>query len=362
MSAYATEKLIKFSNKLLKQVYEMSVFDKIVNRDYEGEVKDQASTLKIGSLAKLSWKNYSGSVSYDSVNEIIATFVTDQAKYNAFKLRKYDQFLSFIKDPKGTLMDQLVSEFKEMVDAFVLGFHADVASGNWYGTNYTTGTVTVTTVTGAVVGVGTTFTSAMVNKPFKATGHSAWYRVATYTDATHITIEDDKDDVASAYTGGTITAAAYTIQANTAKAIDNSATHFLDMVSELKTLLDEAKIPQNDRWLVIPPRGEQALLRDGNIKLNVPEAFQSMVKAGYLSEVLGFNVIRSNQVAGDNTNGWSVLAVQTSFLTFADGMTEGPEELRLEGDFGTGYRELRVYGAKVADERRKFAAKALVTF
>ena len=47
--SYATEKLIKFSNKLLKQVYEMSVFDKIVNRDYEGEVKDQASTVKIGS-------------------------------------------------------------------------------------------------------------------------------------------------------------------------------------------------------------------------------------------------------------------------------------------------------------------------
>lgn len=70
--------------------------------------------------------------------------------------------------------------------------------------NYSTGTVTVTAVTGAVAGSGTTFTSAMVGKGFKADGHTTWYRVKSFAVATSIVIEDDKDDVTSAYTGGAI--------------------------------------------------------------------------------------------------------------------------------------------------------------
>jgi hypothetical protein len=70
----------------------------------------------------------------------------------------------------------------------------------------------------------------------------------------------------------------------------------------------------------------------------------------------GSNVIVSEIVAGDNTTGFHIIAGTDMWMTFADGLTEGPEELRLEGDFATGYRELRLYGAKVADERRKFPA------
>jgi hypothetical protein len=362
-NAYATEKLVKFWNRLLKQVYEKSVFDSIVNRDYEGEVKGEASIAKIPSLARLGWKNYSGSVSYDSVEEIVATFTLDQKKYNAFKIKDVDKFEAFIKDPKGTLMTQLVDEFKKIVDTFVLGFYADVGSGNWYGTSYTTGTVAITAVTGAVVGTGTTFTAGMVGKPFKAAGHTTWYRVKTFTDATNIVIEDDKDDVTSAYTGGTIAAGAtYEIQSNTVKTVDNSSVKFLDMVIELKTMLDEAEVPEEGRWLVIPPRGEMSLLKDSSIKLNVPAAYESLVQKGFVTMLEGFQVFRSNRVSGDNTTGYQVLAGSPMWLTFADGLQEGPESMRLESDFGTGYRELRIYGAKVADERRKFAAKAFVKF
>src|SRR5205823_4569634 len=158
-------------------------------RDYEGEVKGQTSQLKIGAIARQSWSTYSGSVSYNAVNEIVALFQTDQKKYAAFKVADYDKFVSFIQDPKGTILDQLVDEFKKTVDSFVLGFWNKTAAGQWYGTDYTTGTVAITITTGAVVGTSTVFTSAMVGKPFKATGHSVWYRVATFTDTTHITIE-----------------------------------------------------------------------------------------------------------------------------------------------------------------------------
>lgn len=104
-----------------------------------------------------------------------------------------------------------------MIDAYILGLYTDVASGNRVGTDYTTGTVAVAATTGVVTGTGTTFTSAMVGTGFKAAGHSQWYHIKTYTSATEITIEDDKDDETSSYTGGAISAGAtYTIEAATA--------------------------------------------------------------------------------------------------------------------------------------------------
>ncbi len=361
MNAYATEKLVKFSSKLLKQMYEASTSDKIVNREYEGEVKGEASIVKIPSLARLGWTDYSGSVSYNDVNEIVATLTTDQKKYNAFKLKDVDKFESFIKEPKGSLMSQLVDEYNKMVDTFVFSFHGDVAAGQRVGTDYVTGTVAVANTTGVVTGTGTTFTSSMVGKPFQAAGHSVYYRVKTYTSATSITIEDDKDDVTSAYTGGAITAgASYTIQAAAPIAI--TKTNFLAQILVLKQHLDKAAVPMSQRWLALPSEGETVLLQADGVKISVPEVYQDLVKAGFLTELVGFKIYRSNQIAGDNTNGYHALGGHPMWLTFADGMAEGPETLRLESDFATAYRELRVYGAKVADERRKFAAELFATF
>ena len=238
-------------------------------------------------------------------------------------------------------------------------------SGQWYGTSYTTGTVTVDVTTGAVTGSATTFTAAMVGKPFKAVGHSVWYRVKTFSSTTAIVIEDDSDDETSAYTGGAIGAgAAYEIQANTVKTVDNGGSNpsFITMVLELKTMLDEAEVPDEDRVLFIPARGQATMLKDAGIKLNVPAAYESMVKQGMVTELLGFKVFVSNRVAGDNTNGYHVLAAHKSFLTFADKSLEAGMEEDLIGNFGSAFKDLFVYGAKVADGRRKFAAHAFVKF
>ena len=55
--------------------------------------------------------------------------------------------------------------------------------------NYNTGTVSMTNGSNAVVGVGTTFTSAMVDRRFKIDGETTWYTVSGFTDATHITLD-----------------------------------------------------------------------------------------------------------------------------------------------------------------------------
>ena len=55
---------------------------------------------------------------------------------------------------------------------------------------YNTGTVTVTNGSATVTGAGTTFTAAMVGRYFQTTNDQYWYRIAAYTSATVVTLEN----------------------------------------------------------------------------------------------------------------------------------------------------------------------------
>jgi len=365
-SAYATKLAEGFSQKLIKHIYENAPIDEIVNRDYEGEINAVGSKLNILTLSRISEKTYSGSnLTADDLTEVNASLVIDQYKSFYWKEKTIDKWKSYIKNPKGTVLTQVANERKKNIMTYLLGFYSDAASGNWYGTSYTTGTVTVDVTTGAVTGSGTTFTAGMVGKPFKALGHTAWYRVKTYTSTTAIVIEDDSDDTTSGYTGGAIGAGAtYEIQANTVKTIDNGGSNpsFLTMVLTLKQFLDENEVPDEDRYLVIPPSAWTTLAKDTSIKLAVESAYESLVIKGYMGTLEGFKVIRSNRLTGDNTSGYHVIAGHKSFLTFADKALEVGMEEDLIGNFGSAYKDLFVYGAKVTDERRKFGTHAFVKF
>ncbi len=357
-----------FSNKLMKEVYDMSLIDTIVNRDYEGEINGVGSQLNILNIERVTEKNYAGvALTPDSLFENNSKLIIDKYKSFYWQEKTLDNWLSFIKDPKPAVITQTAEERNKNMDTHVLGFYGDVGAGNRVGTDYTTGDVQVVTGTGAVIGNGTTFTAAMVGRGFKATGHTKWYRVATFTDATHITIEDDLDDVTSAYTGGAINAGAtYIIEAATPLAVTTS--NLLQTVGKLRLKLDSAEkeghnaVPLNGRWLIVPPEFQYLLPRASGVALHVPEAYQELVKKGMITMLDGFMVFVSNRLTGDNTNGYRVLAGHSNWMTFAEKVLQVKMEEDLPGDFGTAYKDLFVYGAKVADKRRHQAAEAYVTF
>lgn len=366
MSAYGTKVAEGFSAKLIKKIYENAPIDEIVNRDYEGEINAIGSVLNILSLDKITEKTYSGTnLTADDLTEVNTVFRIAQKKSFYWKEKTIDKWVSYIKNPRGTVLEQTASERRKNMMSYILGFWSDAASGNWYGTDYVAGTVTVDVTTGAVTGSGTTFTAAMVGKPFKATGHTKWYRVKTYTSTTAIVIENDSDDETSAYDGGAIAGgSAYVIQANTVKTIDNAGTNptFLTMTLALKQMLDEAEVPDENRFMVIPPAAWPTMAKDAGIKLAVEPAYTDLVVKGYMGTLEGFKIIKSNRVVGDNTNGYRIIAGHKNFLTFADKMLETGMEEDLIGNFGTAYKDLFVYDGKVADERRKFGAHAFVKF
>jgi|TARA_Y100000310_G_scaffold33937_1_gene32081 hypothetical protein len=365
MSAYGTKLAEGFSSKLMKWVYDRSLLDVVVNRDYEGDINGVGSLLNILDFDKISEKTYAdAALTADALTENNGQLTIDQYKSFYWKEKTLAKWLSYIKDPHPTIVTQVGNERLKNMDSFAFGLYPDVGSGNWIGTSETGGTVEVAVTTGVVTGSGTTFTSAMVGRPFKANGHSTWYRVKAFTSTTEITIEDDLDDVASQYTGGAIAATAtYEVQAATVLTI--TAANILNQVATMKQFLDLAEkngytaVPDTDRYLICPPEFYTILTQGTGVVLHVDEAYQDLVKKGYMGMLQGFHMYMSNRLTGDNTDGYYMLAGHPMWMTFAEKVLDARMEEDLIGDFGTAYKDLFVYGAKVKDHVRN---SAVVTF
>ena len=288
-SAYATKLAEAFSAKVMREVYANSLFDQIVNRDYEGDINGVGSKCNILSFAKLTEQIYNGSnLSVADLFEVNAQLVIDQQKSFYWREKTINKWQSYIKEPRPVIVEQTANERKKNVDKFVLGFYNRIAAGNRVGTDYATGTVSID-ASGNVTGSGTTFTSAMVGKGFTAVGLSKWYRVVSFTSTTSIVIQLDVfDDSVTTYDGGVITGATYTIQANTAIALTGST--IAQKILALKQIFDNNEVPTEDRYLVLPTNIAQYVPVGTNILLNTPEAYDELVKQGWLTDLYGFKI------------------------------------------------------------------------
>lgn len=348
-------------------MYDMNLTDYLVNRDYEGEINAVGSKLNILDFDKVAEKTYAGSpLTADNLTENNGSLVIDQYKSFYWKEKTLDNWLSYIKNPHPTIVSQVAKERSKNMDTFVLGLYGDVGAGNRVGTVYSTGTVTID-ASGNVTGSGTTFTAAMVGKGFKATGHTKWYRVKTFSSTTAIVIEDDLDDITSAYTGGVI-GGGTAFQVEAATAVSVTASNLLDKIAALKLALDTAEangyhaVPDEDRIIIVPPIFETVVVKATGVALHVDPVYNELVKKGMIGELQGFKIFKSNRLTGNNTDGFHIIAAHKGWMTFAEKVLDARMEEDLQGDFGTAFKDLFVYGAKVKDARRHFAAELFATF
>jgi hypothetical protein len=369
MSAYATKVAEGFSQKLMLEVYDKSLIDNIVNRDYEGEINGVGSKLNILNFNRISEQTYTkGGLTAEDLYENNATLTINQYKSFYWKEYTIDKWLSYIKNPHSTIVSQKADERNKNMDTYVLGLYAKVGAGNRVGTDAddaTTITIVVTTGAFTVAG-GTPCDSTWEGRGIKAVGHSKWYRVKSVTNTTTGFIEDDEDDATSHYSGGAIAGASYVVEAISPISITTS--NLLQKISLLKQKLDIAErygyssVPDSDRFLIVPSEFESTLVRSSGVVLHVPEAYQELVKNGFITELQGFKVFKSNRLTGNNTDGFRILAGHSNWCTFAEKLLEANIEEDITGDFGSAYKDLFVYGAKVTDSRRHFAAELYATF
>ena len=118
-------------------------------------------------------------------------------------------------------------------------------------------------------------------------------------------------------------------------------------VLELKTLLDEANVPSQGRWCVIPPWVHGRMLLDTRFitidSLNGGQGFRN----GQVGRCMGFDMILSNNTTSSDTgNDNCVVAGHPMAVTFAEQINK-VEAYRPQGSFSDALKGLHLYGVKV---------------
>lgn len=132
-----------------------------------------------------------------------------------------------------------------------------------------------------------------------------------------------------------------------------TAANVISKLGECSAVLSEHKVPETDRWMVIPPWFKQMIYDSALRNALVTGNDQSLLRRGYVGMLAGFHLFETNQVAMaiDTVPDPDVLASNIVFghktcLTFASQLVNS-EAIRMESRFGLTLRGLNAYGFNV---------------
>lgn len=114
---------------------------------------------------------------------------------------------------------------------------------------------------------------------------------------------------------------------------------------DLGVKLDEANVPTEGRFVVVPPFFHGALLQDARFVGSGPKGEARLVN-GQVGEAAGFRVLKSNNVPVESATYYKVIAGHAMAYSFADQVNK-IEAYRKEKGFGSGVKGLHVYGGKL---------------
>ena len=237
----------------------------VVNRDYEGEIRNMGDTVRIRSISRPTIASYtkgSTTITPEQLTDAQRSLNIDQAKYFAFEVDDIDQ----AQGPGGELeagLMEAVYGLRDTADQYVAALYTGAQSANQIGT--------VSVTTGAL---------------------------------------------------------AYT------------------QLRKLKVKLDEANVPQQGRFVVVPPWYHGLLLEEDKFVRVDASGTDQALRNGLVGRALGFDVLVSNNaplVTGDD---YAVLAGYPKAIAFAEQIFK-VETYRPENAFGDAIKGLHVYGAKL---------------
>ena len=150
----------------------------------------------------------------------------------------------------------------------------------------------------------------------------------------------ETDVMSAVVTGATTISAQTTI----------TASNVLSEILKLSTDLDELNIPEEGRFIVLPPSMISLLKQSELRQAYLTGDAESPLRNGRVGMVDRFTVYQSNMLytpaAGTDATYTHVLAGHPKAISFASQFTN-TETIRLESTFGDAVRGLKVYGSKV---------------
>ena len=119
-----------YSKKLQAKFYNQTVFGAIANTDWEGEIKDSGSKVRIKMKPDVTVNDYAGTISYQDVTTDYIDLLIDKQKYYAFKVGDVTKAQSDVGVIDEATQDA-ASNMKIAVDSDILAaIYADVALAN----------------------------------------------------------------------------------------------------------------------------------------------------------------------------------------------------------------------------------------
>lgn len=146
--------------------------------------------------------------------------------------------------------------------------------------------------------------------------------------------------------------------------VDTAAKAYDNVLIPLKVELDEASVPTENRFCVLPPWMHGRLLRDDRfVRADAsgrPAGGGGVGGNGFVGEAAGFNIMVSNNCSLVTGDDYRVSAGVVDAITLATQINE-VEALRLQTTFGDALRGLLLYGAKLVRPELTATAVASIT-
>lgn len=114
----------------------------------------------------------------------------------------------------------------------------------------------------------------------------------------------------------------------------------------LSIKLDEANIPTEGRFAIIPPFFHGALLKDDRFVKYGGTNQEATLRNGQVGEAAGFRILKSNNVPNTAATKYKIIAGHDMAFSFAEQIVK-VEAYRKEKGFSDGVKGLHVYGGKL---------------
>jgi hypothetical protein len=141
-----------------------------------------------------------------------------------------------------------------------------------------------------------------------------------------------------------------TYMGSAASPISVSTGNVLLTLSYASRYLDEANVPTQNRFMVIPPWLHQkiVLTEVGGINAAAePKVFSDgVLTSGYVGRLYGFDLLLSNNVQASASNVSAIMALNRTAISYA-GQVSQIKAVEREDTFDEGIKGLYVYGGKV---------------
>lgn len=111
-----------WSTKIIRTLEDNLVGKKICTLEAEGEIKKAGDTVFFNGLADPTISAYSGSVSYEALQDAGVVMLIDQKDYFAFKVSDIEKAQANV-DVKGSQADRAAYKLQQSADTYILGLH-----------------------------------------------------------------------------------------------------------------------------------------------------------------------------------------------------------------------------------------------